>query len=263
MTIKIAVLPGDGIGPEVTDEALKVLNAIAYRFALDVQTVPIELNAETYLRTRTALPESAVATMAGCDAILFGALGDPRVTPGVLERGVIVALRTQFRQSVNVRPCKLRPGMVSPLRDMPSGGCDFVIVRENTEGLYAGGGTTAHAGEPTAVALHTSITTASATEAAVRYAFQLAQRRQRHMTLCHKTNILTNAGQLWQGTVERVGAEFPDVEFDYVHADAMCLHLVQHPERYDVIVTDNLFGDILSDLGAAIQVVLGPPRART
>ena len=152
---------------------------------------------------------------------------------------------------------KLRRGVTSPVRDLTTDRCDFVIVRENTEGLYAGGGVTAHAGTAEAVAVHTSVTTASATEAVVRHAFELAGRRRKRLTLCHKTNILVDAGRLWQQTVDRLSAEYDDVDVDYAHADAMCLHLIARPEQYDVIVTDNLFGDILSDLGAAIQGGLG------
>jgi len=255
--LHIAVIPGDGIGPEVTNEALKALAALDEKFGLDVRTSTIDLGAERYLRTEEVLPEAEVSAMAGCDAVLLGALGDPRVAPGILERGVIVALRTRFRQSANLRPVKLRCGVTSPLRDLTAERCDFVIVRENTEGLYAGGGVTAHAGTADAVAVHTSVTTASATESVVRYAFELARRRRKRLTLCHKTNILVDAGRLWAQTVDRLGEKFPDVEVDYAHADAMCLHLVGRPEQYDVIVTDNLFGDILSDLGAAIQGGLG------
>lgn len=253
----IAVIPGDGIGPEVTNEGLKALAALDKRFGLGVQTSMFDLGADRYLRTGEVLPESAVEAMAGCDAVLLGALGDPRVPPGILERGVIVALRTRFRQAANVRPVKLRPGVTSPLRDLTTDRCDLVIVRENTEGLYAGGGVTTHSGTADAVAVHTSVTTASATETVVRYAFELARRRRKRLTMCHKTNILVDAGRLWQETVDRLAAEFGDVDADYAHADAMCLHLIERPEQYDVIVTDNLFGDILSDLGAAIQGGLG------
>jgi 3-isopropylmalate dehydrogenase len=224
---------------------------------LGVRTSTIDLGAERYLRTGEVLPEAEVSAMAGCDAVLLGALGDPRVAPGILERGVIVELRTRFRQSANLRPVKLRRGVTSPLRDLTTERCDLVIVRENTEGLYAGAGLTAHAGTADAVAVHTSVTTASATESVVRYAFELARRRRKRVTLCHKTNILVDAGRLWAQTVNRFAEEFDDVDVDYAHADAMCLHLLVRPERYDVIVTDNLFGDILSDLGAAIQGGLG------
>jgi len=255
--VHIAVIPGDGIGPEVTEEGLKVLAALDKQLDLDLETSTFELGADHFLRTGQVLPEPAVEAMAGCDAVLLGALGDPRVAPGILERGVIVALRTRFRQSANVRPVKLRRGVTSPVRDLTAERCDFVIVRENTEGLYAGGGVTAHAGTPDAVAVHTSVTTAAATEAVVRHAFELARRRRRRLTLCHKTNILVDAGRLWQQTVDRLSEEYDEVAVDYAHADAMCLHLIARPEQYDVIVTDNLFGDILSDLGAAIQGGLG------
>ncbi|WP_186526313.1 3-isopropylmalate dehydrogenase [Leekyejoonella antrihumi] len=255
--MQISVIPGDGIGPEVIAEALKVLRALDQRFALGASVTQVDLGAEAYLRDGAILPAAAIDTLAHSDAILLGALGDPRVTPGILERGIIVALRTRFRQPVNVRPCKTRPGIPSPLRDVGPTGCDFVIVRENTEGLYVGTGTSAHTGQQTAVAVHTSITTMTATETAVRYAFTLARQRRRHLTLCHKTNILLDAGQLWMQAIERISTQFPDVDVDYAHVDAMCLHLLQRPQRYDVIVTDNLFGDILSDLGAGIQGGLG------
>jgi 3-isopropylmalate dehydrogenase len=254
---KIAVLPGDGIGPEVVREALKVLRRLDERDGLDVDTIEVSLGAEHYLATGEILPEDAVETMRASDAILFGAMGDPRVPPGVLERGVIIAIRSRFRQSVNVRPIRLLPGVTSPLAGLTPEQCDFVIVRENTEGMYTSGGTTTAAGTPYAVAVHTAVTTASATESCVRYAFELARRRRGHLTLCHKTNIIVDAGRIWSQTVDRLAAEFPDVTVDYAHADAMCLHMVQHPERFDVIVTDNLFGDIISDLGAAVQGGLG------
>lgn len=257
VTKTIAVIPGDGIGSEVVDQALRVLDALCGRFGLDVATTMFSLGSDEYLRTGVALPESVADELAGYDAILLGALGDPRVAPGILERGVIVALRTRFRQAVNVRPCKLFPGVAGPLAGRGPADCDFVILRENTEGLYTGGGSTTHVGSDRAVAVHTSITTVPATRAIVEYAFDLAQRRRGHLTLCHKTNILVDAGRIWSQVVEEAAARFPSVTVDYAHVDAMCLHLVQHPERYDVIVTDNLFGDILSDLGAAITGGLG------
>lgn len=256
-TLRLAVLEGDGIGPEVTHEALKVLHAIASRFHFTVATHRLPLGANHYLSTGEVLPPRAIEEMRQCDAILLGAMGDPRVAPGILERGIIVALRVAFRQAVNVRPIRLFPGVTSPLRDLTSEECDFVIVRENTEGLYAGGGSTAHAGTPDAIAIQTSITTMRATDAAVRYGFELARTRRKHLTLCHKTNILLDAGALWSDSLSRLSPEFPDVEVDYVHADAMCLHMISSPARFDVIVTDNLFGDILSDLGAALQGGLG------
>jgi 3-isopropylmalate dehydrogenase len=255
--LNLAVLEGDGIGPAVTREALKVLEAVADRFGFIVATHRLPLGADHYLSTGEVLPANAIEEMRRCDAILLGAMGDPRVTPGILERGIIIALRTAFRQAVNVRPVRLLPGMTSPLRDLKREDCDFVIVRENTEGLYAGGGSTAHAGTADAVAIQTSITTTRATEATLRYAFELARTRRKHLTLCHKTNILLDAGALWTDALTRLAFDFPDVEVDYVHADAMCLHMIASPGRFDVVVTDNLFGDILSDLGAALQGGLG------
>lgn len=256
-TARVSVLAGDGIGPEVTTQALKVLHTAADIFGFAIEFDHVDLGAEQFLRSGQALNEPAVEQLRASDAILLGAMGDPRVPPGILERGVIVALRSRFRQSVNVRPAKLLPGVQSRLRDVTDDQCDLVIVRENTEGPYAGGGSIAQAGTEHAVAVQTSITTAAATEAAVRFAFTLALRRRHRLALCHKTNILIESGQLWSDTMAQVGVEFPDVSVDYVHADAMCLHLVNDPHRFDVIVTDNLFGDILSDLGAAISGGLG------
>lgn len=257
MTKKIAVIPGDGIGPEIIAEAMKVLDTLRSRYQLDVSVVEVPLGAEHYLKTGELLPDSALAEFESSAAILLGALGDPRVASGLLERGVIVNLRMRYRQSVNVRPIRLLLGAVSPLAGLTPEQCDFVIVRENTEGLYTGGGSTTAAGTPHAVAVHTSVTTAAGTRSCVEYAFRLAQSRRRHLTLCHKTNILVDAGQLWRDAVDDVGAQYPDVEIEYQHVDAMCLHLVNRPGTFDVIVTDNLFGDILSDLGAAIQGGLG------
>ena len=253
----VAVVPGDGIGPEVTREAVKVLTRLDERDGLGFELFELPLGAEHYLATGEILTAEAIERLRGSDAILFGAMGDPRVPPGVLERGVIIRLRMLFRQSVNVRPIKLLPGVTSPLAGLTPEKCDMVIVRENTEGMYTSEGTMTAAGTPHAVAVHTAVTTAAATAACVRYAFELARGRRRRLTLCHKTNILVNAGLLWSAAVADIGVEFPDVEVDYCHVDAMTLHMIQRPERFDVIVTDNLFGDILSDLGAAIQGGLG------
>ncbi|TWP35792.1 3-isopropylmalate dehydrogenase [Leekyejoonella antrihumi] len=253
----VAVIPGDGIGPEVIAEALKVLDALGERFELNLDVLEVPLGANHYLSTGELLPESMLAQLDSTTAILLGALGDPRVTPGLLERGVIVKLRQRFRQSVNVRPIRLLPGAISPIVGLTPEDCDFVIVRENTEGLYTGGSSTTAEGTSHAVAVHTSVTTSAGTRACVEYAFGLAQRRRKQLTLCHKTNILIDAGRLWLDTFNAVAAGYPEVTTEYQHADAMCLHLVNRPRDFDVIVTDNLFGDILSDLGAAIQGGLG------
>jgi 3-isopropylmalate dehydrogenase len=236
-THHLAVIGGDGIGPDVTAAALAAVRAAAGKFGFAVDTTEFDLGAEHYLRT--------------------GVVGDPRVAPGILERGLIVALRVAFRQSVNIRPVRLYPGVESPVKGVTPENCDLVVLRENTEGVYAGGGSTTHAGTEHAVALQNSVTTVAATREIVEFAFRLAQRRRRKVTLCHKTNILVHAGGLWLDVVDEVAARHPDVEHDYVHADAMCLHLPLDPGRFDVVVTDNLFGDIISDLGATVQGGLG------
>jgi 3-isopropylmalate dehydrogenase len=256
-TRRVSVIAGDGIGPEVTAEALKVATAAARSEGVRLEQSPVDLGAERYLRSGHVLGDDDLASMARSDAILLGALGDPRVPPGILERGVIVAIRRHFRQSVNVRPVRLLPGAQSPLRDLAPESCDMVIVRENTEGLYAGGSSSAQEGTPHGVAIQTSITTHAATEAAVRYAFALARGRRKHLTVCHKTNILVDSGLIWSAVASEQGADFPDVEVGYAHVDAMTMYMLQRPESFDVIVTDNLFGDILSDLGAAIAGGLG------
>ncbi|WP_051165906.1 3-isopropylmalate dehydrogenase [Amycolatopsis orientalis] len=253
----LGVIAGDGIGPEVTAAALAVVDAAAERFGFEITATHYDLGAEHYLRTGSVLDTADVEWLRAHDALLLGAVGDPRVPPGVLERGLIVALRVAFRQSVNIRPARLYPGVPSPVAGVTPENCDLVVVRENTEGLYAGGGSTVHAGTPNATAVQNSITTAAATRECVEFAFRLAAARRNRLTLCHKTNILVEAGRLWESVVEEVGADYPDVERDYVHADAMCLHLPLHPGRFDVVVTDNLFGDIISDLAATVIGGLG------
>ncbi|TLP77452.1 3-isopropylmalate dehydrogenase [Nesterenkonia sphaerica] len=256
-TYSLAVIGGDGIGPDVTQAALAGVQAAAERYGFTVRTTSFDLGAEHYLRTGEVMDRPTTVALEKHDAVLLGAVGDPRVAPGILERGLVVALRTAFNQSVNIRPVRLYPGVESPVRGVTSQNCDLVVVRENTEGLYTGGGSLSHAGSDRAVAVQNSITTAGATAEAVEFAFQLAQQRRRRVTLCHKTNILVHAGQLWQQTVNRIAESYPEVEHDYVHADAMCQHLPLDPGRFDVIVTDNLFGDIISDLGATVQGGLG------
>ncbi|GAA4910211.1 3-isopropylmalate dehydrogenase [Actinomycetospora succinea] len=256
-THDLAVVGGDGIGPDVTAEALRSVHAAAGHFGFRVTTTAYDLGAERWLRDGVALDETSTEKLRGHDAILLGAVGDPRVPPGVLERGLVVALRVALRHAVNVRPVRLYPGVESPVRGLSPERCDLVIIRENTEGLYAGGGSTVHQGTDHATAVQNSINTVAATRACVGYAFRLARARRRRLTLCHKTNILVEAGKLWTGVVEEIGNDFPDVAHDYVHADAMCQHLPLTPERFDVVVTDNLFGDIISDLGATIQGGLG------
>ena len=256
-TYKLAVIGGDGIGPDVTQAALEGVEAAALRFGFTVQTTDFDLGAEHYLRTGSVLEADTSAAIKDHDAILIGAVGDPRVAPGILERGLIVALRVAFSQAVNIRPVRLYPGVESPVRGVTPENCDLVVIRENTESLYTGGGSHFHAGGPNAVAIQNSVSTAAATFDAVEFGFQLARLRRGRLTLCHKTNILVHAGRLWEDVVTRVAEEYPDVEHDYVHADAMCQHLPLDPGRFDVVVTDNLFGDIISDLGATVQGGLG------
>ena len=257
VTYRLAVIGGDGVGLEVTAEAEKVLRAAAAAFGFAVETVPYDLGGRRYLRTGEVLPDAVLEELRDVDAILLGAVGTPEVPPGVLERGLLLALRFAFDQYVNLRPVKLLPGVRSPIAGLAPERCDLVVVRENTEGLYAGAGGWLYRGTAAEVATQESLNTRRGVERVVRDAFVRAQARRGRLTLCHKTNVLTFAGDLWQRTVDEVAAEYPDVTTDYVHVDAACLYLVTAPERFDVVVTDNLFGDIITDLGAAVQGGMG------
>jgi 3-isopropylmalate dehydrogenase len=252
VTFRLAVIGGDGIGPEVVAEGLKVLDAVLP----GVEKTSYDLGAGRYLATGETLPDSVLAELAEHDAILLGAVGDPRVPAGVLERGLLLALRFSLDHHVNLRPVKLYPGVRSPLGGEPA--IDMVVVREGTEGPYAGAGGTLRRGTPHEVATQESLNTAYGVERVVRDAFgRAAARPRRKLTLVHKTNVLTYAGDLWQRTVDAVAPEFPDVTVDYCHVDAASMFFVTQPERFDVVVTDNLFGDILTDLGAAIAGGIG------
>jgi 3-isopropylmalate dehydrogenase len=237
--MRIALIPGDGIGPEVVAEAVKVLDAVT-----DVETTEYDLGARHWLATGETLPDGMLDALRAYDAILLGAVGDPAVPPGVLERGLLLALRFGLDHHVNLRP-------------VARGGVDLVVVREGTEGPYAGAGGTLRAGTPYEVATEESINTRYGVERVVRDAFRRAAARRGHLTLVHKTNVLLYAGGLWQRTFDDVAAEHPDVATAYCHVDAACLYLVEDPGRFDVVVTDNLFGDILTDLGAAISGGIG------
>ena len=254
---RLAVIAGDGIGPEVVAEGLKVLDAVAAREGFATEREELDLGGRRYLATGEVLSDATLAHLRTFDAILLGAVGTPDVPPGVLERGLLLRIRFAFDQYVNLRPVKLYPGVASPVAGLTPERCDMVIVRENTESVYAGAGGTLYAGTPHEVATQESVNTRHGVERVVRYAFDLARRRRKHLTLVHKTNVLVHAGGLWQRTVDEVGAEYPDVERAYVHVDAACLYLVTQPERFDVVVTENLFGDIITDLGAAVQGGLG------
>ena len=257
-THSLAVVAGDGIGPEVTAEALKVLDAVAAVEGFTTERTAYDLGGRRYLETGEVLSDETLEELRAYDAIVLGAVGTPDVPPGVLETGLLLRLRFALDQYVNLRPVKLLPGVTSPVAGLTPERCDMVIVRENTESVYAGAGGRLYAGTDAEVATQTSINTHHGVERVLRYAFETARRRRGHLTLVHKTNVLVHAGALWSRVFEELGdEEFPDVERDYVHVDAMCLYLVTQPERFDTVVTENLFGDIITDLGAAVQGGLG------
>ncbi|MFC7648261.1 3-isopropylmalate dehydrogenase [Streptosporangium lutulentum] len=253
--IRLAVIPGDGIGAEVVTEGLKVLEAVV---GTKVETTTYDLGAKRYHETGETLPDPVLDELRGYDAILLGAVGDPSVPPGVLERDLLLKLRFQFDHYVNLRPVKLFPGVETPLGGARPEDIDMIVVREGTEGLYAGTGGVMRRGTSHEIATQESLNTAHGVERVVRYAFEKALGRpRRKLTLVHKTNVLTYAGDLWARVFDRVGLEYPDVETDYCHVDAASMFFVSQPERFDVIVTDNLFGDIITDIGAAIAGGIG------
>jgi len=253
---KIAVIGGDGIGPEVTDIALKAMQLATRGSGVDFVPTEFDLGARRYHATGETLSDADLASLKQHDAILLGAVGDPQVPSGVLERGLLLKLRFAFNHYINLRPTRLYPGVVSPLAE--PGAVDFIVVREGTEGPYVGNGGAIRVGTPHEVANEVSVNTAFGVERTVRYAFELAATRARKkLTLVHKNNVLVHAGWLWQNTVTRVAAEYPQVSHDYLHIDAATIFMVTDPERFDVIVTDNLFGDILTDLAAAIGGGIG------
>ena len=257
-TVKLAVIPGDGIGPEVIAEGLKVLEVAASRHDLAIETTEYELGARLWHRTGETLPDSVAAELAGHDALYLGAVGDPSVPSGVLERGLLLRLRFDFDHYVNLRPVRLYPGVDSPLAGVGPEDIDMLVVREGTEGPYAGAGGVLRKGTPHEVATQDSVNTRLGVERVVRYAFdRAAARPRRKLTLVHKDNVLTFAGELWQRVVREVGAEYPQVSVDYCHVDAASMFFVDQPARFDVVVTDNLFGDIITDIGAAIAGGIG------
>jgi 3-isopropylmalate dehydrogenase len=249
--VKLAVIAGDGIGPEVIGQALNVLDQVLP----GVEKTEFDLGAKRYHRTGDLLTDSDLAAIREHDAILLGAIGDPSVTPGVLERGLLLKMRFALDHHVNLRPSRLFPGVRSPLAGNPD--IDFVVVREGTEGPYTGNGGAIRVGTPNEVATEVSVNTRFGVERVVRNAFSRAQARRKHLTLIHKTNVLTFAGSLWKRTVDEVAAEFGDVTVDYNHIDAATIYMVTDPSRYDVIVTDNLFGDIITDIAAAVSGGIG------
>jgi len=256
--IRLAVVPGDGIGPEVVAEALRVLAAVTE--GGELETTEYDLGARRWHETGETLPDSVLDELRGHDAILLGAVGDPSVPSGVLERGLLLRLRFELDHHVNLRPARLYPGVVSPLAaaDGSHPEIDLVVVREGTEGPYVGNGGALRRGTPHEIATEVSVNTAYGVERVVRDAFGRARTRpRRHLTLVHKTNVLVHAGDLWARTVARVAADFADVTTDYLHVDAASIFLVTDPGRFDVVVTDNLFGDILTDLAAAVTGGIG------
>ncbi|WP_300607972.1 3-isopropylmalate dehydrogenase [Trebonia sp.] len=254
--IRLAVIGGDGIGPEVVAEALKVLRAATPDVTVD--TTDYDLGARRWHRTGETLPDAVLEEIRAHDAILLGAVGDPSVPSGVLERGLLLRLRFELDHYVNLRPVRLYPGVASPLANGRPETIDMVVVREGTEGPYAGAGGVMRRGTPEEIATQESYNTRFGVERVARYAFGQAMGRPRKkLTLVHKTNVLTYAGDLWQRAVESLAKEYPEVAVDYQHVDAASMFFVSAPERFDVIVTDNLFGDILTDLGAAVAGGIG------
>ena len=280
-TYKIAVVPGDGTGPEVIREGLKVLEAAGRAGGVRYELEPFDVGGERYLKTGEVLPDSVLKALRAKDAIYLGAVGHPDVKPGILERGLLLKIRFDLDLYINLRPVTLYPGVWTPLRDKGPEHIDFVVVRENTEGLYAGVGGFLRKGTAEEVALQTSVNTRGGVERCIRFAFEATRKRakgdpsarpstssglardsapqagRRKLTLCGKTNVLTFAHDLWQRVFNEVAAEYPDIQTDYTHVDACCMWMVKNPEWFDVIVTDNMFGDIITDLGAMIQGGMG------
>ena len=256
---KIAVLPGDGTGPEVVDEALKVLAAVAKLKGFEFDTTPYDFGGDRYLATGKIIDDDDIDELRGYNAILLGAVGHPDVAPGILEKGLLLKLRFTLDQYINLRPVKLYPGVECPLADKTPDDIDFVVVRENTEGLYTGSGGFTYKGTPNEVAMQVMTNTRHGVERCIRYAFELTRKRDRGkmLTLCAKTNVLTFAHDLWWRTFCEVGEEYADIKKDYAHVDATCMWMVKNPEYFDVIVTCNMFGDIITDLGAMIQGGMG------
>lgn len=257
---KIAVIGGDGTGPEVVAEGLKVLEAVNSKYGIKMEYTHFDFGGERYLRTGEVLPESAVSDLRQFDAIFLGAIGHPDVKPGILEKGILLKLRFELDQYINLRPVKLYPNVETPLKDKKPEDIDFVVVRENSEGLYTGSGGVLKKGTPDEVAIQTSINTRKGVERCLRYAFEYTRKRNKNktLTLCGKTNVLTFAFDLWERAFHEVGEkDYPDIKREYAHVDATTMWMVKNPEWFDVIVTDNMFGDIITDLGAMIQGGMG------
>lgn len=256
---KIGAIPGDGTGPEVLREGLKVLKAASEATGFQYEVISYDFGGDRYLRTGEVLPDSALEELKQMDALYLGAIGHPQVKPGILEQGILLKIRFSLDQYINLRPVKLYPGVETPLKDKGPEDIDFVVVRENTEGLYVGSGGFFKKETPDEVAIQESLNTRKGVERCIRYAFEFCRQRskEKKLTLCGKTNVLTFAHDLWERTFEEVGEEYPEITRDYAHVDAICMWMVKNPEWFDVIVTDNMFGDIITDLGAIIQGGMG------
>ena len=258
-TYDIAVIPGDGTGPEVVAEGIKVLEAAAAKFDFGYRFSTYDIGGDHYLATGETISDQQLESLAKRDAIFLGAIGHPEVQPGVLEKGILLRTRFTLDQYINLRPVKLYEGVYTPIKDKQAEDIDFVVVRENTEGIYAGAGGCLKRGTPDEIATQESINTRKGVERCIRYAFDYcrARNKRKKLTLCGKTNVLTYAFDLWERTFYEVAGEYPDIETDYAHIDAICMWMVKNPEWFDVIVTDNMFGDIITDLGAMIQGGMG------
>ena len=257
---KIAVMPGDGTGPEVTREGVKVIEAAARKFGFKLDLTTYDFGGNRYLKTGEVLPDSAVEEMRGFDAILLGAIGHPDVKPGILEKGILLRLRFDLDQYINLRPVKLYPGIKTPLKDKGPDDIDYVVVRENTGGLYTGIGGISRKGTTDEVAVQSMVYSYAQVERCVRYAFEYTRKRAKKNTLalCGKTNVLTYVYDLWERVFHKVGeTDFPEIKCEYYHVDATCMWMVKNPEWFDVIVTGNMFGDIITDLGAITQGGMG------
>jgi 3-isopropylmalate dehydrogenase len=253
------VVPGDGTGPEVVAEGLKVLKAASEKYGFEYDLIHYDLGGERYLKTKETLPDSVLEELRRVDAIYLGAIGHPEVKPGILEKAILLRIRFELDQYINLRPVKLYPGVETPLKDKRPEDIDFVVVRENTEGAYTGAGGFLKKGTPDEVAIQEAIHTRKGAERCIRFAFDTCKKRNKKnkVTLCGKTNVLTYAFDLWERTFYQVAKEYSGIETDYAHVDATCMWMVKNPEWFDVIVTDNMFGDIITDLGAMIQGGMG------
>lgn len=256
---KIAVIPGDGTGPEVINEGLKVLKAVSEKTHFKYETIHYDFGGERYKKTGETLPDSALKEFESANAIYLGAIGHPDVKPGILEKGILLKIRFGLDQYINLRPVKLYPDVETPLKNKGPEDIDFIVVRENTEGLYVGSGGFIRKGTPDEIAIQESVNTRKGVERCIRYAYTLCQKRGKNkkLTLCGKTNVLTYAHDLWERVFNEVGNEYPEITTDYAHVDAICMWMIKNPEWFDVIVTDNMFGDIITDLGAMIQGGMG------